>query len=258
MNNSTKIIVVGSLIGSLGIASITKAISTNQISSAVAIMPEHRNIQMLLTKKDNKKPDPANDADTEVNDDKVPVSLNQVGEEAENIYDMAKVNNWTKATANLSSLESAARKLHNEIKGENKTQLAQLDSKIAALNKAVTAKNRISTMRDANQVTLISAKITRVFEPTVPVEVTLLDYYGRELEIWSETGNTNKLKTTASEMRRTWNAVRPAISARGGTTQVQKFDRLVVSVEGAKLSRDYARLATSILDQVDNLEKIFK
>ena len=59
-------------------------------------------------------------------------------------------------------------------------------------------------------------------------------------------------------MRRTWNAVRPSILARGGTTQVQKFDGLVASVEAAKLSRDYAHLATPVLDEVDNLEKVFQ
>ncbi|WP_234711195.1 hypothetical protein [Nostoc punctiforme] len=171
---------------------------------------------------------------------------------------MAKANDWTKATANLTSLQNAAKSLRTEIKGKNKTELVQLDAKIAALKGAVTDKNRISAMRDANQVTLISANITKEFEPKVPVEVTLLDYYGRDLEIWSITGNTSQLKTTASEMRRTWNAVRPSILARGGTTQVQKFDGLVASVEAAKLSRDYAHLATPVLDEVDNLEKVFK
>ncbi|MEA5554728.1 hypothetical protein VB713_27760 [Anabaena cylindrica UHCC 0172] len=106
--------------------------------------------------------------------------------------------------------------------------------------------------------TLLAANITKEFEPKVPVEVTLLDYYGRELEIWSATGNTSQLKKTASEMRRTWNAVRPSILARGGTAQVQKFDGLVASVEAAKSSKDYGRLATPVLDEVDNLEKVFK
>jgi hypothetical protein len=266
MNNSTKIIIVGSLLGSLGIAGLAKAISANQSQLPVAVIPQHHSSNQRIISKDKdvkidekrEQPDAADDADTEVNDDKVPTSLSQVGEYGESVYDMAKANNWTKATANLTSVENAAKSLHTEIKGENKTELAQLDSKIAALKGAVTAKNRISAMRDANQVTLIAANITKEFEPKVPVEVTLLDYYGRELEIWSLTGNASNLKTTASEMRRTWNAVRPSVLARGGTTQVQKFDRLVASVEAAKSSKDYGRLATPVLDEVDNLEKVFK
>ncbi|MEH1965277.1 hypothetical protein [Nostoc sp.] len=266
MNNSTKIIIIGSLLSTLGIAGLAKAISTNQPQLPVAIMPQHHSsTQMIISKDKNVKidenreqPDAANDADSEVNDNKVPTSLGQVGEYGESVYDMAKANDWTKATANLTFLENAAKSLRTEIKGKNKTGLVQLDAKIAALKGTVTDKNRISAMRDANQVTLIAANITKEFEPKVPVEVTLLDYYGRELEIWSITGNTSQLKTTASEMRRTWNAVRPSILARGGTTQVQKFDGLVASVEAAKLSRDYAHLATPVLDEVDNLEKVFQ
>ncbi|WP_315791249.1 sporulation protein YpjB [Fischerella sp. JS2] len=259
MNNSTKIIIVGSLLGSLGIADLAKAISANQPQLPVAVIPQHHSsTQMIVNKDKREKPDAPNDADTEVNDDKVPTSLSQVSEYGESVYDMAKANDWTKATANLTSLENTAKSLRTEIKSENKTELAQLDSKIAALKGAVTAKNRISAMHDANQVTLIAANITKEFKPKVPVEVTLLDYYGRELEIWSATGNTSKLKTTASQMRRTWNAVRPSILAHGGTTQVQKFDGLVASIEAAKSSKDYARLVTPVLDEVDNLEKVFK
>lgn len=266
MNNSTKIIIVGSLLGSLGIAGLAKAISANQSQLPVAVIPQHHSSTQMIINKDKdvkvdenrEKPDAANDADTEVNDDKVPTSLSQVGEYGESVYDVAKANDWTKATANLTSLENTAKNLNTEIKGENKTELAQLNSKIAALKGAVITKNRISAMRDANQVTLIAANITKEFEPKVPVEVTLLDYYGRELEIWLITGNTSQLKTTASQMRRTWNTVRPSILARGGTTQVQKFDGLVASVEVAKSSKDYAPLATLVLDEVDNLEKVFK
>ncbi|OKH15490.1 hypothetical protein NIES592_05180 [Fischerella major NIES-592] len=266
MNNSTKIILVGSLLSTLGIGGLAKAISTNQSQLPVVIIPQHHSSTQMTISKDKdvkidenrEQSDATNDDDTEVNDDKVPSSLGQVGEYGESIYDMAKANDWTKATANLTLLENAAKSLHTEIKGENKTQLAQLDSKIAALKGTVTAKNRISAMRDANQVTLIAANITKEFEPKVPIEITLLDYYGRELEIWSATGNTSQLKKTASEMRRTWNAVRLTILARGGTAQVQKFDGLVASVEAAKSSKDYARLTTPVLDEVDNLEKVFK
>jgi hypothetical protein len=266
MNNSTKIILVGSLLSTLGIGGLAKAISTNQSQLPVVIIPQHHSSTQMTISKDKdvkidenrEQSDATNDDDTEVNDDKVPSSLGQVGEYGESIYDMAKANDWTKATANLTLLENAAKSLHTEIKGDNKTQLVQLDSKIAALKGTVTAKNRISAMRDANQVTLIAANITKEFEPKVPIEITLLDYYGRELEIWSATGNTSQLRTTASQMRRTWNAVGLSILARGGTAQVQKFDGLVASVEAAKSSKDYGRLATPVLDEVDNLEKVFK
>lgn len=266
MKSSTKVILVASLLSALGLGSLAKAISANQSPSPVAIMPQHRNVTKIAQTKDKdvevnegtEKPDSANDADNEVKDDQVPASLSKVGEYGETVYDMAKANDWTKATANLTLLKDAAKRLRADMKNYSKAELAQLDSKIAALKGAVTAKNRQAAMPDANQVTLSAAKMTMQFEPKVPVEVTLLDYYGRELEIWSATENTAKLKITASEMRRTWDAVQPSILSRGGTAQAQKFDALVARVEAAKSPSDYGRLATPVLNEVDNLDKVFK
>ncbi|PSM50366.1 hypothetical protein C7Y66_04235 [Chroococcidiopsis sp. CCALA 051] len=271
MKVSKYIILAAAFIGIWGFSGAVRAKSAieSQRTTALAkpneVIPSYktnligqaRDINSQL--EDSKEvPEPSDDRDSEVKDDKVPVALSQVGESGESIYDMAKINNWTKATANLNSLQSAAKQLDAQIEGKSKAELARLNSSIVALSQAVNAKDRQSAMRDANQVTLIAAKMTVPFEPRVPVEVTLLDYYGRELDIWTAQGNTAKLRTTTGEMRRTWNALRPSILARGGSAQVKKFDTLITRVEAAKLTSEYGRLATPILDEVDNLEKVFQ
>ncbi|AFY91277.1 hypothetical protein [Chroococcidiopsis thermalis] len=270
MKVSKYIILAAAFIGIWGFSGAVRAKSAieSQRTTALAkpneVIPSYktnligqaRDINSQL--EDSKEvPDPSDDRDSEVKDDKVPAALSQVGEYGESIYDMAKINNWTKATANLNSLQSAAKQLDAQIDGKSQA-VAQLNSSIAALSQAVNAKDRQSAMRDANQVTLIAAKMTVPFEPKVPVEVTLLDYYGRELDIWAAQGNTAKLRTTTGEMRRTWNALRPSILARGGSAQVKKFDTLITRIEAAKSTSEYGRLATPILDEVDNLEKVFQ
>lgn len=47
------------------------------------------------------------------------------------------------------------------------------------------------------------------------------------------------------------------IEAKGGTKEAAVFDGLVVKTEAAKTPADYAKLAAPILDEVDNLEKVF-
>ena len=49
---------------------------------------------------------------TKVN--QVPTSVTQVGEYGENIYEAAQTNNWTQASAKLTSLKDAAKRLDNE------------------------------------------------------------------------------------------------------------------------------------------------
>ncbi len=81
--------------------------------------------------------------------------------------------------------------------------------------------------------------------------------YGRELEIWDEAKDASKLQATAREMRKTWDAVRPSIEAKNPAV-AKKFEGLVAQVEAAKAPADYAKVAKPVLDEVDNLEKVFE
>ncbi|MEP6945312.1 MAG: hypothetical protein ABJA02_05295, partial [Acidobacteriota bacterium] len=85
-----------------------------------------------------------------------------------------------------------------------------------------------------------------------------LDFYGRELEIWSMAKDEAKLKSTAQAIRQTWNDVKPKIEVKGGTKQAQNFEMLVAKTDAAKNVGDYAKAAKPILDEVDNLEKVFE
>lgn len=187
----------------------------------------------------------------------VPTSLANAGEYGENIYDYVKANDWAKAGTKLASLKDAAKQIRtavtNASAGEDK-----LDANIAALDKAVAAKDRQAAMREANQVTLDVADMTAPFKLPVPIEVTRLDYQGRELDVWAAAKDAGKLKSTADEMQQTWNALRPQIESHNGAAEAKKFGDLVARVEAAKTPDEYARLAKPVLDEVDNLEKVFK
>lgn len=260
MKTSKQILLAATFLGILGLSGVARATSNFQSSRTVLFSPQTNEIAQVSQKDKEgidkvEAKDPINDNDSEVSDDRIPVSLNQVGEYGESIYDAAKVQNWTKTTTELKKLQDAAKQLSTEVKDRDTTDL---NRSIVALEQTITAKARQAAMQNANQVTLITAKMTAEYKPKVPIEVTLLDYYGRELEIWAEARDTAKLKTTALEIERTWNSVRSSIQQRGGTGQVEKFDTLVAKVKMAKSPTDYGSLATPILDEVDNLEKVFQ
>jgi uncharacterized protein YcbX len=145
------------------------------------------------------------------------------------------------------------------VRADVKNQSAGVDrlaTNVATLDHAVAAKDRQATMREANQVTLDVANMTTAYKLTVPVEVTKLDYYGRELEVWAQAKDANKLQATAGEMRQTWDSLRSSIGS-GNATEARKFDALVARVAAAKTPADYARVATPVLNEVDNLEKLY-
>ena len=188
-------------------------------------------------------------------EENVPIALSNAAEYGENVYDYAKANDWKNADVKLAALRDAVNKVRTDVKNQSEA-VDLLVGDVTVLDRAITPRDRQSTMREANQLTLDVANMTTVYKLIVPVEVTKLDYYGRELEVWAQAQDANKLQATAREMRQTWDSLRPTIEAHS-IAEARKFDALVARVESAKTDADYAHVATLVLDEVDNLEKLF-
>lgn len=184
--------------------------------------------------------------------DKVPAALTDAGEFSENIYDAAKIGDWKTAGAKLNELKAAAREMTAA-----QISTAKFDATLGKLEKAVAAKDKTASLIESNQLTLEAANLTAEYNPAVPVEVVKLDFYGRELEIRAAAKDEAKLRETAKLIRQNWDAVKGKIEAKGGKKEAAVFEGLVVKIEAAKTSAAYAKLATPILDEVDNLEKVF-
>jgi hypothetical protein len=186
----------------------------------------------------------------------VPTPLADAGEFGENVYDYAKANDWKNADARLAALRTSVKELRTLIPKQS-AELDRLEEDVLALDHAVAARDQRAAMRAANQVTRDVADMTARYALPVPVEVTRLDYYGRELEIWAEAKDAEKMRETARAMRRGWDAVRSAVETRSAA-EAEKFGALVAQVEKARTPAEFARLAKLVLDEVDNLEKVFQ
>jgi hypothetical protein len=181
----------------------------------------------------------------------VPKAVVDVGTYGEDLYDEAKAGNWAKAKTLMDSLDASARAL-------NAQQRTALSGTVATLRGAIVAQRRDAALDAANRVTYLAAQISEPYKPATPVAVVMLDYYGRELEIWSGRGSMAKLLSTSSDLRGTWNAVKPTVVRAGGAAAAAKTDGLVAKLFVAKSPGDYAKLATPFLDVVDELEKPFE
>jgi hypothetical protein len=178
-----------------------------------------------------------------------------VGTYGEDLYDEAKASHWPKATSYMDSLDAAAKALPND--DRIATRRAELTGVLDTLRRAVAGKQRQATLEASNRVTYLAAKMSEPYKLVTPADVVLLDYYGRELEIWAAQKNQAKLAQTAAEIRRTWDAVKPAVVSHGGAAAAAKADSLVARIEAAKSPAEYARAATPFLNVVDELEKPF-
>ena len=186
----------------------------------------------------------------------LPQALANIGEYGENLYDSAQAKRWPDARAKLDQLKGAIQQSNTELNKADK-QRTELQRLVDSLDKSIAKKAQFETTRDANQVTLMGSELVASYHPKVPVEVTRLDYDGRELEIWSLAHNMTKLKDTAADIRRTWEEVKPKIESHKGTAESKAFGKLVTDVEQATTVAQYQNLAPKILEQVDKLEKVF-
>ena len=195
--------------------------------------------------------------------DPVPTSIAGIGHYAENAYDMGKASDWTGARAATDSVRAAVAALPNTGAASSEDASALIaDVALAtdSLARAVGLRDARETMLSANRLTELAARLSDPYGPRVPANVTLLDFYGRELELWAAAPNgtrDTRLRETASAIRRTWEEVEPQVIARGGVTEAARFDSLVTQVAAAENRAEYAQLATPLLDQVDFLENVF-
>jgi hypothetical protein len=186
----------------------------------------------------------------------VPPALVLAGESAEDLYDDAKVSDWARADRHLARLKQAAGRAR-AVSPDSAGLEDSLEHSVTALTRLVAAKRPQAVMRTANQVTLEVADLTERFRPRVPVPVTRLDYYGRELEIWSHAGSLSRLRLAAQGLRREWDRVGDSV-ARRSPTEARKFGNLVTRVEHSASLAEYGHLAGVVLDEVDHLEEVFQ
>lgn len=180
----------------------------------------------------------------------VPAEHPAPGELAENLYDAARAGDWSTAGAKLDSLRGAVSPSPAD---------SGVQSRLATLAQAIPARDEIRTMEASNALTRDFARAS-ASGSRVPVEVVMLDYYGRELQIGASEGNAGlpRLQRTSDSIRSAWEAVRPRVERRGGATESRRFSALIQQVRAAGTPAEYGALAIPVLDEVDRLEAVFE
>ncbi|NVN91728.1 MAG: hypothetical protein HXX11_14160 [Desulfuromonadales bacterium] len=183
--------------------------------------------------------------------------LEQIAGYAEDIFEFAKAGKWKRASKKLTALEKIELNLANIVSSIETENLAALTKSTSDLERNISARNRQDAMITANKITAIAALSTKSCKPRVPTNVALLEYYCRELEIWSELKTTDKLPVIVIKMHLTWQSLMPLLIAEGGSKNVKKFSEIMKHLDAAKTPEEFGYLAISVLDEVDNLEKVF-
>jgi hypothetical protein len=176
---------------------------------------------------------------------------------AEEIFTLALTGKMDRVGKRLETLKKDAAAFAYVQDEASSILLPRLGRTIADLEKAIASKNRLDTMRFSNRITLIAATVAVPFRPSVPTEVSLLDYNGRELEIWSEVKVTEKLSSIVIRMHLAWQTLMPKLIEQNRIKELRRFSDLMGRLELARVPEDYGRLSRQVLAETDVLKAIF-
>jgi len=183
--------------------------------------------------------------------------LDTLSASAEEIFNLALAGKMERVPKKLEVLKKNAASFDYLQDEANSILLPRLGRTIADLEGAVQAKNRLDTMRFANRITLIAATVAVPFKPTVPTEVLLLDYNGRELEIWSELKKLDKLSSVVIRMHLAWQTLMPKLVEQNSLKELRRFSDLMGHLELAKVPEEYGRLSRQVLVETDGMKSLF-
>ena len=280
MKKFVKIIIFVHLLVILGFYGFIKVIFNNEVRSPIAIMVQHDNnmetsdnfhnwevIKNNYTYSNIPKQQEIQvnhlfleklpNIDSSKNQNHCADDLTKISQSSQHIYKLAKVHHWRKAQAENKKIQTFTKDLETTFPFKT-LQFKKLIAKIYLLDNAIANKDFQIAMRSSNQITFVVAQMNKNFPEKIPVEVTLLNYYERELEIWIPTGNKPWLGKTAKKISRTWLSIRPLVLAHGDTKEVYKFDLLIDNLNHASLFKEYIEITTLLQKEQDNLEKVFQ
>jgi hypothetical protein len=174
-----------------------------------------------------------------------PKALSDSAESAEVIYDAVKTGKWSEAEARIDQLRQSA------------ATYPALQPEVETLAASIKARDRVQSAKLANELTRLAIEQLRDYPATTPVDIAMLDYEGRKVEVDAAQNDLAGLKDAARQLRQTWDGVRPTVESHGGAAESKTFEVLVLQLEGAKSVPEYNRIAGSILNEVDRLEAVF-
>jgi hypothetical protein len=183
--------------------------------------------------------------------------LDSLSESAEEIYGLAQGGKMERIGKRLDALKKNAAAFDYVQDESSSILLPRLGRTVVELEKAVAARNRIDIMRFSNRVTLIAATVAVPFKPCVPTEVSLLNYNGRELEIWSEVKKLDKLSNIVIRMHLAWQTLMPKLIEQNGIKELRRFSDLMGHLESARNPEEYGRLSRQVLVETDAMKCFF-
>jgi len=184
--------------------------------------------------------------------------LDQLIDNAKDIYEKTEANHWRHLDKNLNSIIRIEQLLPGMTYEKEMPYYKNLMGVTSELERAIASQDRIFAMKSANKIMILGARLAEAHNSSIPINVAVIAYCGRKLQILSETENVLDLSDTVAKLHLSWQQLIPLISANGGIKEIKRFAEIMKHLEAAKTPDEYGRLASSVVEQADIIEKMFR
>ncbi|HOX27559.1 MAG TPA: hypothetical protein PLQ76_00240 [bacterium] len=180
-----------------------------------------------------------------------------IGKTAEDIFNNVNAGKWKAVPGKIKHLRTAALNsdLARIIGGDD---AKKVNTALDAIEKAAADKDKKSALEAANQLTFLAINIAGRYNPAIPVGISLLEYFGRELQLGAAAKDTARINAAIKNIRNTWDMVKGPVREHGGVVEEKAFSLLVLGLEKAGSSSAIVSLYPRVIEQVGRLEKVFE
>ncbi len=188
--------------------------------------------------------------------DRPPASLMQLRDAALAIYGPALHGDWSAASGRLSDIDPA---MTEATHGTTKPDLVrQLRGRLVALRRAVHDRRAIAAATDANWVSRLCDEIAATYDTALPLDVRLLGFFGRALQIDASRPRRQHAKTDLADLRTVWRSVEPWVLQRNGVPAARQFNDTLVNLDGAVSRGDLASAATAEVAAANQVAAVYR
>jgi len=184
--------------------------------------------------------------------------LDQIIDNARDIYERTETNRWKHLDKKVNTIIKVEQYLPGVTPEKDRLYLNNLMGVTTDLEHAVAAHDRLIAMKSANKVMILSSRLAEAHNSPVPINVAVIAYCGRKLEILSQTDSGPDLNDTVAKLHLSWQQLIPLVTANGGIKEVKRFAEVMKHLESAKAPDEYGKLAPLVVEEIEIIEKIFK
>jgi|GEM_PF-1093356 len=184
--------------------------------------------------------------------------LEQLIDNARDLYEKVKANHWKHLDRKINSIIKVEQSLPGVTPEKDMPYYRNLVVATSDLERAITSQDRAVAMKSANKIMILGARLAEAHSSPVPINVAVVGFCGRKLEILSEHESVTELADTVTKLHLAWQQLIPLVTASGGIKEVKRFAEIMKHLESAKKPDEYGKLASSVVDEVDAIEKVFK